>query len=258
MNIEINLDREKKRAFIYIGSNKDIDGEYIESPNGEYFFLSGTLFSNTSETESIVVFTKDDVLYTKKINEYIIDLKLCRVFDDGSCFYCIDEDTFIALDPTGKQKAKRKIVGLSDQSGIIGNLLYAFGCDDDARGILSVLDIYDYTVRKAILPDFKIDEEEFYGSDAIMLFDDTKFLFGYEDNPICLVYDLNCRSIPPTENDKIAISEYLQRLSQKREEEKLRKKKERAEYMIKSINSVQKMDNTEKMSVLKKFFKRKK
>lgn len=258
MNIEINLDRERKSALIYIGNNKEINGEYIESSNGEYFFLSDTLFSNTSEAESIIVFTKDDVLYTKKISEDIIDLKLCRVFNDGSCFYCIDEDIFIALDPTGKQKAKRKIIGLYDQSGITGNLLYAFGCDDDARGILSVLNIHDYTVKKAALPDFEIDEEEFYGSDAIMLFDGTKFLFGYEDNPTCLVYDLNCRSIPPTENDKIAMSEYLQRLTQKREEEKLRKKKERAEYMVKSINSVQKTDNTEKLSVLKKFFKRKK
>ena len=123
MNTEIKLDQERKSALIYIGNNKDIDGKYIESPNGKYFFLSGVLVSNTGETESIVVFTQDDVLYTKKINDDIIDLQLCRVFDDGSCFYCMDEDTFIALDSTGKQKAKRKIVGLSDQSGIIGNLL---------------------------------------------------------------------------------------------------------------------------------------
>lgn len=150
MSIEIDIDPRKNYASITY-SNGDISGDCVTSPNGKYYLLVDTFYRNAGDdVESVVVFTRDEVIYKKAIpGEGCIEDRQCRIFDDGSCVFVVDEETLYCLGPDGKQRAKRKIGVDAEHVEVYDDMAYAVGYGDDGDYYLWVCDYADFKCKTA-------------------------------------------------------------------------------------------------------------
>lgn len=215
--------------------NKDISGDFITSQNKKYHLLANTLYSekNGKTQECVVVFMDTEVVYCKALpsDSSASDLRLCKVFNDGSCAFLTDDDTFIVLDTSGKQKARRKTPDGIDHIEYTGKYAWGVGFDEDGEAIIWLFNFSDMTSNKKKLPcfcvpDAEVEVLELSSGDADIIRFNNHFIVGYEDGKTCAAYDFEFSPVKPTDLERDAVfSAQHQRIA----EEQARKDRKRAE-----------------------------
>lgn len=225
--MEIKIEFKGATAYIDIG-NSDISGEYVVSPNGQYFMLCNTLFTPSgNDREYAIVFSKDNVVYKKAIPGDSGCLAR-YVFDDASSLVLTDECDLLCYDPSGKQV--KKALGIEpEQHGFVGDVFYIIGSNEDGNTTLFCYDRQSNKSSKVVIPDIEYADEEKedqLSSDVEYLHIGNRFVFLYENATDAVAYDLNCRQTALNPSDIGAVKQA--RIQRKMERESAKMKQEPA------------------------------
>ena len=228
---------------IYFNKSQTLyaEGNYIESENRKYRLFAGQYYSENSDIDSdmIAIFQNNELLYKKKLSEYLLgdNSEFCEVFNDGSCFYCTEEDHLLFIGPDGKQQAKKTIPGLSnnvkEHIGITDGIFYSLGQNDNGESVLYIASLESKTVERFSLPDYTDAQEHelgFTADEADLYYHDWRFTLAYRDGTTCLTVDVsgNISEPTPTERAKAFEIQAARLYKEKLEEEK--KRADRAKY----------------------------
>lgn len=268
MNIKIDIDSQKKYASITY-SNGDISGDYVASPNGRYFLLADTFYRNAGDdVESVVVFTRDEVLYKKAVSGdgYVVDGQ-CRVSDDGSCVFVVDEETLYCLGADGKQRAKRKVDVEAEHLAVCGDMAYAIGYNAADNYALWACDFADFKCCVAEIGNDALGvgpsgydedgEPEYYDdSEVDVVRVGSHLVVVGADAMTCRAFDFRLAAVEPTDDERRAAIAAREARLVAEAEARAKRAAERAEYEARRTDKAKKTKRSFSISAIVEKFRR--
>lgn len=195
-----------------VGKTGDLSCDIVcRSENGKYYFGEGTYYAteNSEGTDSVFLFTDEEMLYRKAFEEGI---EAAMLLDDGTTLFLDDEQNLRVYDVTGKQIAKKETSISADVVDMNKERIIVYGTDDNGDQYLESYICAEHSLIKNKIPDIEFvdgegEEDTIFGNEAEIEITATDITVTYPNSQRILFFSDGHPNNEKAPETKIIIAE---------------------------------------------------